>query len=72
MEHTESVVERAYAFVEDMLGLRPIEQRSVVQEADLTSEDPNAYTFQSVAELHVESRRRADGELTGGAHEYRS
>lgn len=73
----QSVVERAYAFVEEMFGLRhddntphgelgPVAQVAS-PEASLTSEeavrlDADAYTFQSVGELHLESRRHADGE----------
>ena len=72
-EHTQSVVERAYAFVEDMFGLRNETRRgdpsaeATFQAAGLTSEDAmqldsDAYTFQTVGELHIESRRRVDGE----------
>ena len=68
-EHTQSVVERAYAFVEDMFGLKHDDTTQLSEPGPritpgLTSDhpDPDAYTFQTVGELHVESRRRADGE----------
>ena len=76
-EHTRSVVERAYAFVEDMFGLRHDDKTPhgelgpvvaiTPPAAGLTSEDamrldPDAYTFQSVGELHLESKKRTDGE----------
>ena len=64
MEHTRSVVERAYAFVEDILGLEHIEPDPVVRTTSQTAglEDPDAYTFQSIGEIHIENRRRANGE----------
>jgi hypothetical protein len=55
-QHTQSVVERAYAFVEDMFGL----QHQGQTREDL--EDPHAYTFQTVGEVSQEMRRRHDGE----------
>ena len=64
MEHTKSVVERAYAFVEDILGLEHIEPGQVSPTTSQTAglEDPDAYTFQSIGEIHMENRRRANGE----------
>ena len=38
-QHTQSVVERAYAFIEDMFGL---------QHESQTPEDPDAYPYQTV------------------------
>ena len=56
MEHTQSVVERAYAFVEDMFGLR---HESATPH---DPEDPDAYTYQTVGQVSEEMRRRRDGE----------
>jgi hypothetical protein len=70
-----SVVERAYAYVEDMFGLEHADKTAhaelspgipiTAQRPSLSSEDAmwlDPYTFQSVAELHLENRRRAGGE----------
>jgi len=67
-EHTQNVVERAYAFVEDMFGLphgdkTPYGQASpmvqmIPAEAGLTCDDAmglDPYTFKSVGGLHIES-----------------
>jgi hypothetical protein len=64
MERTQSVVERGYAFVEEILGLEHIEPDPVVRTTSQTAglEDPDAYTFQSIGEIHLENRRRANGE----------
>ena len=62
MEHTQSVVERAYAFVEDMFGLR--HESPTPHE----SNDPDAYTYQTVGEASQEMRRRHDGELQEKYH----
>ena len=56
-EHTQSVVERAYAFVEDMFGLQHESQTP-----PMGTEDPDAYTFQTVGEVSVQMRRRDDSE----------
>jgi hypothetical protein len=55
-EHTESVIDRAYAFVEDMFGLEHASQTLH------DPEDPDAYTYQTVGEISEEMRRRRDGE----------
>ena len=71
-EHTQSVVDRAYAFVEDMFGLThgdktPYGEASPVlritpEEAGLTCDDamglePHAYTMKSVAEVGAENKQ---------------
>ena len=74
-EHTETVVEKAVAYVKDMLGIPPgdrtpdVEAKPQYSDAapELTSEDamrldPHAYTLKSVAEVNAESARREDGE----------
>jgi hypothetical protein len=76
-EHTETVIERAVAYVKDALGMPPgdrtpeVEARPLVRmsprEVGLTSEvvtgiEPDTHTFKSVAELHMESARRDGGE----------
>jgi hypothetical protein len=48
-EHTQSVVERAYAFVEDMFGL---------QHESQAPEDSGLFTYQTVGEVSLEMRRR--------------
>jgi hypothetical protein len=53
----QSVVERAYAFLEDMFGL---EHES--QAPPTAPENPDAYTFQTIAEVSVEMRRSDHGE----------
>jgi hypothetical protein len=74
-EHTETVVEKAVAYVKDMFGI-PAGDRTPDVEAkpeysdtapDLLSGDamrldPHAYTMKSVAEVNAESARREDGE----------
>jgi hypothetical protein len=71
-EHTEGILEKAVAFMRDMFGgagnsAGRATVPSAAPEAGFTSEDamrrdPDAYTFQSVGELHLESRRRTDRE----------
>jgi len=56
MEHTQSVVERAYAFVEDMFGLR---HESATPH---DPEEPDAYTYKTVGQVSEEMRGRRDGE----------
>jgi hypothetical protein len=71
----QSVVERAYAFVEDMFGLEHADKTAhtqltpatpiIAQPADLASEDGmrhDPFTFKSVAEVYIENARRANGE----------
>jgi hypothetical protein len=53
----QSVVERAYAFLEDIFGL---EHES--QAPPTAPENPDAYTFQTIAEVSVEWRRSDHGE----------
>ena len=55
-EHTQSVVERAYAALEDMFGLQHESQ------TPHDPEDPDAYTYQTVGQVSEEMRRRRDGE----------
>jgi hypothetical protein len=74
-EHTETVVEKAVAYVKDMFGSPPYhrhvdsEGRPIMPPTDgeLAAEEnkrksPSAYTFRSVAEVNAESVRREDGE----------
>ena len=74
-EHTETVVEKAVAYVKDMLGIPPGDRTPDVEAKpeysdtapELTSEDamrldPHAYTTKSVAEVNADSARREDGE----------
>jgi hypothetical protein len=74
-EHTETVVEKAVAYVKDMFGIPPgdrtpdVETKPEYPDAtpEPTSEDamrldPHAYTLKSVAEVNAESARREDGE----------
>ena len=74
-EHTETVVEKAVAYVKDMFGIPPgdrtPEAEAKPEYADtapaLSSKDamriePDGYTFKSVAEVNAESARREDGE----------
>jgi hypothetical protein len=51
-QDTRSVVQRVYAFLEDMFGL---EHES--QTPPMVSESPDAYTFQTVAEVSAERAR---------------
>ena len=70
-EHTQNVVERAYAFMEDMFGLPHAAYgqatpmvRMIPEEAGLTCDDAmglDPYTFKSVAELHNEKSPNDDG-----------
>ena len=50
-QRTESVVERAYAFLEDMFGLE-----HETQAPPTASENSDAFTFQTVAEVSAERR----------------
>jgi hypothetical protein len=74
-EHTETVVEKAVAYVKDMFGIPPGDRAPDVQAepeyADaapsLSSKDamriePDGYSFRNVAEVNAESARREDGE----------
>ena len=76
-EYTQSMVERAYAFVEDMFGLphgdkTPYREASRVvrmtpEEAGLTCDDamelePEAHIMMTVAEVSAENARRDDSE----------
>ena len=74
-EHTETVVEKAVAYVKDMFGIPPGDRTPDVEAKpeytdstpELTSEDamrldPHADTTKSVAEVNAESARREDGE----------
>jgi hypothetical protein len=70
-EHSETVVEKAVAFVKDMLGMPPADKPpDVVANPEYTDTapeptiegamrlDPYAYTTKSVAEVNVERARR--------------
>ena len=67
-EHTETVVEKAVAYVKDMFGLPPGDKTQsetgpstepLTPEARLGRiDDPNASTFKSVAEVYKESGQR--------------
>jgi hypothetical protein len=70
-EHSETVVEKAVAFVKDMLGMPPADKPpDVVANPEYTDTapeptiegamrlDPYAYTTKSVAEVNVECARR--------------
>ena len=76
-EHTEGILEKAVAYMKNMFGAPPYHRHlhsdgrpttpSTGPEAGLAFDDPmgldpDAYTFQTVGELHVENRRRAEGE----------
>ena len=74
-EHTETVVEKAVAYVKDMLGIPPGDPTPDVvakpEYSDTAPEpssddamrlDPHAYTMKSVAEVNAESARREDAE----------
>jgi hypothetical protein len=74
-EHTETVVEKAVAYVKDMLGIPPGDHPPDVvakpeysdtapelTAADAMRLDPNAYTTKSVAEVNAEGARRENGE----------
>jgi hypothetical protein len=73
-KHTETVVEKAVAYVKDMFGISPVDKASdgeanrVVrmnpEGAGLTCDDAmglDPYTFKSVAELHVKKAANDDG-----------
>ena len=78
-EHTETVVEKAVAYVKDMFGIPPDDKAPDVEakpehvdtpaptSEDAMRPDPDAYTFKTVGELHVESARREDGPTSGEA-----
>jgi hypothetical protein len=70
-EHTGNVVERAVAYMKDVLGLTPADKTPEVQAKpefpdtapEINSEDamrldPNAYTFKTVAEVYTGSGQR--------------
>jgi len=59
-EHAETVVEKAVAYVKDVLGIAPDTAPELTVE-DAMRLDPNAYTLKSVAEVYLESAPRADG-----------
>jgi hypothetical protein len=70
-EHTETVVEKAVAYVKDMLGIPPGDRTPDVEAKpeytdtapELTSDDAmrlHPYTTKSVAEVNAESARRED------------
>ena len=74
-EHTETVVEKAVAYVKDMFGIPPGDRTPDVEAkpeyvdpapdltaADAMGLDPHAYATKSVAEVHAETARRDDGE----------
>ena len=80
-EHPETVVEKAVAFVKDMLGIAPNDKTPDVEAKpeydnppEVTAEDamrldPNAYTRKSVADLNLEHAPRALQEETIENHE---
>jgi hypothetical protein len=81
-EHTETVVEKAVAYVKDMLGIAPSDKTPDVEAKpeyadtprEVTAEDamrldPNAYTRKSVADLNLERAPRALQEETIENHE---
>ena len=81
-EHTETVVEKAVAYVKDMLGIAPSDKTPDVEAKpeyvdtppEVTAEnamrlDPNAYTRKSVADLNLEHAPRALQEETIENHE---
>jgi len=69
-EHSETIVDKAVAYVKDMLGISPAEKPpDVVAKPEYvdtpTSEDAKPLdpdTFKSVGDLHMEKLRREDGE----------
>ena len=74
-EHSEGVVEKAVAYVKDLLGIPPGDHTPHAEEPpigvdtapELTSRDamriePHEYELSSAAELNAESARREDGE----------
>ena len=74
-EHTETVVEKAVAYVKDMFGIPPGDRTPDVEAKpeyadtapvpstkDAMRIEPDGYTFRSVAEVNAESARREDGE----------
>ena len=52
-KHTQSVVERAYAFLEDMFGLE-----HEIHAPSTVPEDLDAYTLRTVAEVSEEKKQR--------------
>ena len=79
-EHPETVVEKAVAYVKDMLGIAPSDKTPDVEAkpeytdtpTEVTAEDamrldPNAYTRKSVADLNL--RARATRSSGGGNRE---
>jgi hypothetical protein len=52
-QHTQSVVERAYAFLEDMFGLE-----HEIHAPSTVPEDLDKYTFLTVAEVSEEKKQR--------------
>jgi hypothetical protein len=69
-EHPETVVEKAVAYVKDMLGIPPGDRTPDEPKPEYTVPEPNsedaldpdAYTMKSVAQMNAESARREDGE----------
>ena len=74
-EHSETVVEKAVAYVKDMFGIPPEDRTPEVEATpdyagtapeptinDAMRIEPDGYTFKSVAEVNAESARREDGE----------
>jgi hypothetical protein len=74
-EHTETVVEKAVAYVKDIFGIPPsdktpdveakpeyVDAAPAVTARDAMRIEPDRYTFKSVAEVNAESARREDGE----------
>ena len=59
-EHAETVVEKAVAYVKDVLGITPDTAPELTVE-DALRLDPNAYTLKSIAEVYLESAPRSDG-----------
>ncbi len=73
-EHTETVAEKAVAYVKDMFGTPPYHRHvdsegrpimpATAAETEVTSDDAmrlDPYTFKSVGELHIETAARDDG-----------
>jgi hypothetical protein len=52
-QHTQSVVERAYAFLEDMFGLE-----HEIHAPSTVPEDLDEFTFRTVAEVSEEKKQR--------------
>ena len=63
-EHTETVVEKAVAYVKDKIGISPGDKAPDAKPDTPTSEDAKPLdpdTFKSVGDLHMERLRREDG-----------